>query len=123
MIQLKSIERYFKTSFQRSYVLRDISFNVKEGEFLTIMGPSGAGKSTLLNIIGMLDQPNSGEYYFLDKPVHNLKEKQRTQYHRNYIGFIFQNYFIYLFIISYKSILYPDNSLTIKGLFFRMGNL
>jgi len=54
MIQLNSIERYFKTSFQRSYVLRDISFNIKEGEFLTIMGPSGAGKSTLLNIIGCI---------------------------------------------------------------------
>ena len=90
MIQLQSIERYFKTNFQRSYVLRDVSFDVDEGEFLTIMGPSGAGKSTLLNIIGMLDQPNSGAYHFMDKPVHQLKGKQRTQYHRNYIGFIFQ---------------------------------
>jgi len=115
MIQLKSIERYFKTSFQRSYVLRDISFNVKEGEFLTIMGPSGAGKSTLLNIIGMLDQPNSGEYYFLDKPVHNLKEKQRTQYHRNYIGFIFQAYHLIDEITVYENIETPLLYKGIKG--------
>ena len=115
MIQLKSIERYFKTSFQRSYVLRDISFNVKEGEFLTIMGPSGAGKSTLLNIIGMLDQPNSGEYYFLDKPVHNLKEKQRTQYHRNYIGFIFQAYHLIDEMTVYENIETPLLYKGIKG--------
>jgi len=113
MIQLKSIERYFKTSFQRSYVLRDISFNVKEGEFLTIMGPSGAGKSTLLNIIGMLDQPNSGEYYFLDKLVHNLKEKQRTQYHRNHIGFIFQAYHLIDEMTVYENI---ETPLLYKGI-------
>ena len=115
MIQLKSIERYFKTSFQRSYVLRDISFNIKEGEFLTIMGPSGAGKSTLLNIIGMLDQPNSGEYYFLDKPVHNLKEKQRTHYHRNYIGFIFQAYHLIDEMTVYENIETPLLYKGIKG--------
>lgn len=115
MIQLKSIERYFKTSFQRSYVLRDISFNVNEGEFLTIMGPSGAGKSTLLNIIGMLDQPNSGEYYFLDKPVHHLKEKQRTQYHRNYIGFIFQAYHLIDEMTVYENIETPLLYKGIKG--------
>jgi len=113
MIQLKSIERYYKTSFQRSYVLRDISFNAKEGEFLTIMGPSGAGKSTLLNIIGMLDQPNSGEYYFLDKPVNNLKEKQRTQYHRNYIGFIFQAYHLIDEMTVYENI---ETPLLYKGI-------
>lgn len=115
MIQLKSIERYFKTNFQKSYVLRDISFDVNEGEFLTIMGPSGAGKSTLLNIIGMLDQPNSGEYHFLDNPVHGLKEKQRTQYHRNYIGFIFQAYHLIDEMTVYENIETPLLYKGVKG--------
>jgi len=115
MIELQSLERYFKTNFQRSYVLRDISFDVNEGEFLTIMGPSGAGKSTLLNIIGMLDQPNSGEYLFLDKPVHNLKEKDRTQYHRNYIGFIFQAYHLIDELTVYENIETPLLYKGIKG--------
>lgn len=113
MIQLQSIERYFKTNFQRSYVLRDISLEINEGEFTTIMGPSGAGKSTLLNIIGMLDQPNSGEYHFLDQPVHNLKEKQRTQYHRNYIGFIFQAYHLIDELTVYENI---ETPLIYKGI-------
>jgi ABC-type lipoprotein export system ATPase subunit len=115
MIQLKSIERYFKTNFQRSYVLRDISFDVEQGEFLTIMGPSGAGKSTLLNIIGMLDQPNSGEYFFMDKAVHGLKEKQRTQYHRNHIGFIFQAYHLIDELTVYENIETPLLYKGIKG--------
>ena len=115
MIELQSIERYFKTSFQRSYVLRDISFDVQEGEFLTIMGPSGAGKSTLLNIIGMLDQPNSGEYHFMGQPVHHLKEKYRTQYHRNYIGFIFQAYHLIDELTVYENIETPLLYKGIKG--------
>ncbi len=115
MIQLKSIERYFKTNFQKSYVLRDVSFDVNEGEFLTIMGPSGAGKSTLLNIIGMLDQPNSGEYHFLENPVHGLKEKQRTQYHRNYIGFIFQAYHLIDEMTVYENIETPLLYKGVKG--------
>ena len=115
MIQLQSIERYFKSNFQKSYVLRDISFDVNEGEFLTIMGPSGAGKSTLLNIIGMLDQPNSGEYHFLDNPVHGLKEKQRTQYHRNYIGFIFQAYHLIDEMTVYENIETPLLYKGVKG--------
>ena len=115
MIQLQSIERYFKTNFQRSYVLRDVSFDVDQGEFVTIMGPSGAGKSTLLNIIGMLDQPNSGAYHFLDKPVHQLKEKQRTQYHRNFIGFIFQAYHLIDELTVYENIETPLIYKGIKG--------
>lgn len=115
MIQLNSIERYFKTNFQKSYVLRDISFDVEEGEFATIMGPSGAGKSTLLNIIGMLDQPNSGEYMFMNEPVHKLKERQRTEYHRNHIGFIFQAYHLIDEMTVYENIETPLLYKGIKG--------
>jgi len=90
MITLKNIFKYYDNKFQRSYVLKDINLTINEGEFVTVMGPSGAGKSTLLNIIGMLDEPNDGEYFFLDQPAHQLKEKKKVEFHRNYVGFIFQ---------------------------------
>ncbi|WP_291857737.1 ABC transporter ATP-binding protein [Marinilabilia sp.] len=90
MITLKNLFKYYDNKFQRTYVSKDINLTINEGEFVTVMGPSGAGKSTLLNIIGMLDEPNEGEYYFLDQPAHELKEKKKTEFHRNYVGFIFQ---------------------------------
>ncbi len=90
MITLKNIYKYYDNKFQRTFVLKDVNPTIKEGEFVSIMGPSGAGKSTLLNIIGMLDEPNEGEYFFLDQPAHELKEKKKTEFHRNYVGFIFQ---------------------------------
>jgi putative ABC transport system ATP-binding protein len=90
MINLKNIFKYYDNKFQRTFVLKDIDLTIAEGEFVSIMGPSGAGKSTLLNIIGMLDEPNEGEYFFLDKPAHELKEGKRTEFHRNYLSFIFQ---------------------------------
>lgn len=90
MIALKHIYKYYDSKFQRTFVLKDIDMEVSEGEFLTVMGPSGAGKSTILNIIGMLDEPDEGEHYFLDRPVHKINEKERVEFHRNYMGFIFQ---------------------------------
>jgi putative ABC transport system ATP-binding protein len=90
MITLKSIFKYYDNKFQRTYVLKDVNLTINEGEFVTVMGPSGAGKSTMLNIIGMLDEPNEGEYNFLDQPAHQLKEKKKVEFHRNYVGFIFQ---------------------------------
>jgi ABC-type lipoprotein export system ATPase subunit len=73
-------------------VLRRINVEVKEGEFVTIMGPSGAGKSTLLSILGMLDGAWTGEYYFLEQPVHKLNVKQRAELNKKNIGFVFQQY-------------------------------
>lgn len=90
MINLKHLFKYYDNKFQRTYVLKEINLTIGEGEFVTVMGPSGAGKSTLLNIIGMLDEPNEGEYFFLDQPAHNMKEKKKVEFHRNYVGFIFQ---------------------------------
>jgi ABC-type lipoprotein export system ATPase subunit len=75
MLQLKNIAKYHSNGIQKNWVLKDISTTIFEGEFVSIMGPSGAGKSTLLNIIGMLEEPSGGEYYFLDEPVHKLSEK------------------------------------------------
>lgn len=92
MIRLEDIEKYYSSGVVKTFVLRNIDLEIEEGEFVTIMGPSGAGKSTLLHIMGMLDQPSDGEYYFLDQPVHRLKKKELTEFHKHYIGFVFQSY-------------------------------
>ena len=89
MITLKNVYKYFDNKFNRAFILKDINLHIDEGEFISIMGPSGAGKSTLLNIIGLLDEPSEGEYYFLDKQVNNLKEKGKNrlspELHRFYL--------------------------------------
>lgn len=107
MIALRNIERFYKQGSQKAWVLRDISMDIHEGEFVTIMGPSGAGKSTLLNIIGMLDEPNSGEYAFLENRVHKFSERKRTELHRNYIGFVFQAYHLLDELTVYENIETP----------------
>jgi len=107
MIQLKNIFKYYSNKFLKTYVLQDIDLEVKEGEFLTIMGPSGSGKSTLLHIIGMLDEPNDGEYHFVDQPVHKLTEKQRSELHKNYIGFVFQSYYLIDELTVYENLETP----------------
>lgn len=107
MIKLQDIDKYVDSRFQRTFVLKGINLDVKQGEFLTIMGPSGAGKSTLMNIIGMLDEPSAGEYYFFDEPVHKMKEKQKSDMHKNYIGFIFQAYHLIDELTVYENIETP----------------
>lgn len=107
MIELKSIYKYYDNKFQRTYVLRDVDLKIQEGDFLSVMGPSGAGKSTLLNVLGMLDEPNEGEYLFFDKPVHKIKEKEKVEYHRNYMGFIFQAFHLIDEMTVYENIETP----------------
>src|SRR5207237_2044604 len=92
LIGLRNIEKSYAHGTSRSYVLRRINADIKEGEFVSIMGPSGAGKSTLLHIIGMHDSAWTGEYYFMDQPVHRLNPKQRSELHKKHIGFVFQSY-------------------------------
>ncbi|HVT19160.1 MAG TPA: ABC transporter ATP-binding protein [Thermoanaerobaculia bacterium] len=92
MIRLRNVEKSYPLHAGQTYVLRQINLDVEEGEFVTIMGPSGSGKTTLLSILGMLDASWSGEYYFLDQPVHALKQKARAQLARQNIGFVFQAY-------------------------------
>jgi putative ABC transport system ATP-binding protein len=92
MIQLLNIEKSYPVGAGRYYVLRRVSLDIKEGDFLTIMGPSGAGKSTLLSILGMLDGAWTGEYYFLESPIHKMNVKQRAEVNKKYIGFVFQQY-------------------------------
>lgn len=90
MIQLKDIYKYYNNKFQRTFVLKNVDLSIERGEFVSIMGPSGAGKSTLLNILGLLDEPNEGEYFFEDQLAHTFTEKQKVEFHRNHVGFIFQ---------------------------------
>ena len=107
MIQLNHIERYYQNNAQKSWVLNDISLNVQEGEFVTIMGPSGAGKSTLLNIIGMLDAADNGEYLFFDETVFKMREKRRHELHREYMGFVFQAFHLIEELTVYENIETP----------------
>src|SRR5882672_1268246 len=84
MIALRNIEKSYAHGTSRSYVLRRINADIKEGEFVSIMGPSGAGKSTLLHIIGMHDSAWTGEFYFNGQPVHRLSPKDRAKLHKQY---------------------------------------
>src|SRR5579885_3057501 len=92
MIELKNVERSYKTGHTETWVLRRISLTIKEGEFVTVMGPSGAGKSSLLNVLALLDDSWLGEYWFGETPVHSLNRKQRADLARQRIGMVFQSY-------------------------------
>ena len=92
MIRIEHLSKVFRTEEVETTALNDVSLHVKQGEFVPIMGPSGCGKSTLLNIIGLLDNPTSGNYYFNGQEVGHLKEKQRTQVRKGNIGFVFQSF-------------------------------
>ena len=107
MIRMNGIEKYYGSRSGKTFVLRGVDLEVREGEFVTIMGPSGAGKSTLLHIMGMLDTPSSGEYYFLDKRLHDLKEKEFTALHKEYIGFVFQAYHLIDELTAYENLEMP----------------
>lgn len=91
-IQIKNLEKIFRTELVETIALTGINMEIKEGEFVAIMGPSGCGKSTLLNIIGLLDNPTSGSYELDGHEVAALKEKERTNYRKGKIGFIFQSF-------------------------------
>lgn len=107
MIELKRISKWHNQGGRPVFILKDINLTVNEGEFVSIMGPSGSGKSTLLHIIGMLDEPSEGEYYFTEQPVHKLKEKQRSQLYKKNIGFVFQAYHLIDELTVYENIETP----------------
>lgn len=115
MIKLNNVDKYVDSRFQRTFILKGIDLEVKEGEFVTIMGPSGAGKSSIMNIIGMLDEPSQGEYYFFDEPVHKMKERKKSEMHKHYIGFIFQAYHLIDELTVYENIETPLLYKGVKG--------
>ena len=107
MIRLKNVFKWYSTGFVKTYVLRDINLEINQGEFVSIMGPSGSGKSTLLHILGMLDEPSDGEYFFSDEAVHKMSEKNRSELHKHYIGFVFQSYHLIDDLTVYENLETP----------------
>ena len=92
VIEIQNIKRNFQVGDETVHALRGVSFNINEGEFVTIMGTAGSGKSTLLNILGCLDTPTSGEYLLDDIPVRTMSKPQRAVLRNRKIGFVFQSY-------------------------------
>src|ERR1044072_5930399 len=92
MIQLRNLEKFYESGAGRTYVLRRINLDVREGEFVSIMGPSGSGQTTLLPIIGFLDTAWHGEYMFEGLRVEKMNHKERAALHKKYVGFVFQSY-------------------------------
>ncbi|HKC65811.1 MAG TPA: ABC transporter ATP-binding protein [Pyrinomonadaceae bacterium] len=107
MIKLQGVDKFFQTGITKTFILRRIELDVKEGEFVSIMGPSGAGKSTLLHIIGMHDSDWTGEYYFLEKPIHKLGKKERAEARNKNIGFVFQSYHLLDHLTVYENLEIP----------------
>ena len=113
MIILRNIEKFYEHGAIKTWVLRRIDLEVREGEFLSIMGPSGAGKSTLLHVMGMHDGGWTGEYHLFDQPVHKLKAKERLALSKKYIGFVFQSYHLLDDMTVYENLEVPLSYLDI----------
>lgn len=107
MISLRNVEKSFQHGPTRTFVLRRITLDIKQGEFVSIMGPSGAGKSTLLHVIGMHDSAWSGEYWFNDQPVHKLSKGDRSELQKRNIGFVFQSYHLLDDMTVYENLELP----------------
>ncbi|TKG95799.1 ABC transporter ATP-binding protein [Puteibacter caeruleilacunae] len=115
MIRTVNLKKIFRTEEIETLALNSVRFEVKKGEFVAIMGPSGCGKSTLLNIIGLLDNPSEGEYFFDKEEVGKLKERQRTQLRKGNIGFVFQSFNLIDELNVYENVELPLIYLKIKA--------
>jgi len=113
-IEIKDVCKIFRTDSVQTQALNNVSLTVKDGEFVAIMGPSGCGKSTLLNILGLLDNPTSGEYLLDGKEVGHLKESQRTEWRKGRIGFIFQSFNLIEEMNVRDNIMLPLNNLKLS---------
>ncbi len=107
VIKLQKITKIYQTAGIKTYALRGIDLTVHEGEFVAIMGASGSGKTTLMNIIGCLDTPTSGKYYLLGNDVSQLDDDKLSQIRNEYIGFVFQQFFLIPYLTAYENILVP----------------
>ncbi len=115
MVNLQHISKWVPIGGRPNFILKDINLEIREGEFVSIMGPSGSGKSSLLNIIGMLDEPSEGSYYFMEQDVFKMKEKHRSQLYKTHIGFVFQAYHLIDELTVYENIETPLIYQDIKG--------
>jgi ABC-type lipoprotein export system ATPase subunit len=114
MIKLTNIEKSYRTGAGETFVLRRITGEIQKGDFVTIMGPSGAGKSTLLAILGMLDGDWRGEYWLMGEPVHALRQKDRIELNKRYIGFVFQQYHLIDDLNVYENLEIPLSYRNVK---------
>src|SRR5713101_7110029 len=114
MIVLRNVEKYFEHGPTKTFVLRRINAEIKEGEFVSIMGPSGAGKSTLLHLLGMHDSSWTGEYFLMGQPVHKLNKKDRMELYKKYFGFVFQSYHLLDSLTVYENLDIPLSYRNIK---------
>jgi len=92
MVRTRNLKRVYTTDEVETTALTNVNLDIQQGEFVAIMGPSGCGKSTLLNILGLLDNPDDGEYFFLDQEVSRFVERQRVNMRKENLGFVFQSF-------------------------------
>ena len=92
IIKTEGLEMRYRTDLMETMALNSVDLEIKKGEFISIMGPSGCGKSTLLNILGMLDQPSAGDYFFEGQNIAKMKEQQRARLRKEKVGFVFQSF-------------------------------
>jgi putative ABC transport system ATP-binding protein len=107
LVRLLNIEKSYAHGPGRTFVLRRVSLDIADGDFVSIMGPSGAGKSTLLHILGMHDSAFAGEYHLMDEPVHDLPPKRRAELGKQHIGFVFQSYHLLDDMTVYENLEVP----------------
>ena len=115
MITVNNLSKVFRTEEIETTALNNVSFTISKGEFVAIMGPSGCGKSTLLNILGLLDNPSGGSYNLLDTEVANLRERERTNYRKGNIGFVFQSFNLIDELNVYENVELPLKYLNISA--------
>jgi putative ABC transport system ATP-binding protein len=107
LIQLRNLEKSYTHGVSKTFVLRRVTLDLEDGEFVSIMGPSGAGKSTILHIMGMHDSAWSGEYYLMGQPVHLLGKRERAELHKKHFGFVFQSYHLLDHLTVYENLEVP----------------
>jgi putative ABC transport system ATP-binding protein len=114
MIRTVDLSKIFRTDTIQTIALKDVNFSAEQGEFVAVMGPSGCGKSTLLNILGLLDHPDSGEYYFDGSPTAGMNEQGRTRMRKGKIGFVFQSFNLIDELTVYENVELPLLALRTK---------
>ena len=115
MIEVKNLRKVFRTEEIETTALNNVSFSINKGEFVAIMGPSGCGKSTLLNVLGLLDNPSGGSYQLLGNEVASLRERERTNYRKGNIGFVFQSFNLIDELNVYENVELPLKYLNISS--------
>ncbi|MGN6107680.1 MAG: ABC transporter ATP-binding protein [Kofleriaceae bacterium] len=107
MLRIEKVNKYYRVGAHSLHVLRDIELHVADGEFVSIMGASGSGKSTLLNILGILDDYDSGEYWLGDTLIRSLSEKKAANYRNRFLGFVFQSFNLLPFKTALENVALP----------------